>query len=88
MVPRIALLDDGDPAVFVVRDGKAARVPVKLGYADGEWLEVREGLKAGDRVVTAGKVALRDGSAVQVIGDPAPKTVAAKDQAAKAGSKQ
>ncbi len=87
VVPRIALLDDGDPAVFVVRDGKAARVPVKLGYADGEWLEVREGLKAGDRVVTAGKVALRDGSAVQVIGDPAPKAVAAKDQA-KAGSKQ
>nr|WP_295382267.1 efflux RND transporter periplasmic adaptor subunit [Pseudoxanthomonas sp.] len=88
VVPRIALLDDGDPAVFVVRDGKAARVPIKLGYADGEWLEVREGLKAGDRVVTAGKVALRDGSAVQVIGDPAPKAVAAKDQAVEAGSKQ
>ncbi len=88
VVPRIALLDDGDPAVFVVRDGKAARVPVKLGYADGEWLEVREGLKAGDRVVTAGKVALRDGSAVQVIGDPAPKAVAAKDQAVEAGNKQ
>lgn len=88
VVPRIALLDDGDPAVFVVRDGKAARVPVKLGYADGEWLEVREGLKPGDRVVTAGKVALRDGSAVQVIGDPVPKAVAAKDQAVKAGSKQ
>ncbi|MBD9378171.1 efflux RND transporter periplasmic adaptor subunit [Pseudoxanthomonas sp. PXM04] len=88
VVPRIALLDDGDPAVFVVRDGKAARVPVKLGYADGEWLEVREGLKPGDRVVTAGKVALRDGSAVQVIGDPAPKAVAAKDEAVEAGSKQ
>ena len=88
VVPRIALLDDGDPAVFVVRDGKAARVPVKLGYADGKWLEVREGLKPGDRVVTAGKVALRDGSAVQVIGDPVPKAVAAKDQAVEAGSKQ
>ncbi|MGN6224762.1 efflux RND transporter periplasmic adaptor subunit [Pseudoxanthomonas sp.] len=87
VVPRIALLDDGDPAVFVVRDGKAARVPVKVGYADGEWLEIREGLKAGDRVVTAGKVALRDGSSVQVIGDPVPKTVAAKDPP-KAGSKQ
>lgn len=87
VVPRIALLDDGDPAVFVIRDGKAARVPVKVGYADGEWLEIREGLKAGDRVVTAGKVALRDGSSVQVIGDPAPKTVAAKDPP-KAGSKQ
>ncbi|MGS1079354.1 efflux RND transporter periplasmic adaptor subunit [Pseudoxanthomonas beigongshangi] len=87
VVPRIALLDDGDPAVFVVREGKAARVPVKLGYVDGEWLEVREGLKPGDRVVTAGKVALRDGSAVQVIGDPVPKAVAAKEPA-KAGNKQ
>ncbi|GGD42483.1 membrane fusion protein, multidrug efflux system [Pseudoxanthomonas indica] len=76
VVPRVALLDDGDPAVFVVREGKATRVPVKLGYADGEWLEIREGLKVGDRVVTAGKVALRDGTAVQVIGDPQPKAVA------------
>ena len=40
--PRTALLDDeGDPAVFVVREGKAVRVPVKLGYMDGEWVEVR-----------------------------------------------
>ncbi|KRG71106.1 efflux RND transporter periplasmic adaptor subunit [Pseudoxanthomonas dokdonensis] len=76
VVPRIALLDDGDPAVFVVRKGKAVRVPVKVGYADGEWLEIREGLKPGERVVTAGKVALRDGTDVQVIGDPEPKAVA------------
>ncbi len=76
VIPRAALLDDeNDPAVFVVRDGKAARVPVKLGYVDGEWIEVRGGLKAGDRVVTAGKVALRDGTVVQVLGDK-PKAVA------------
>lgn len=87
VVPRVALLDDGEPAVFVVRDKKVARVPVKLGYADGEWIEIRDGLKSGDRVVTAGKVALRDGSAVQVIGDPVPKAVAAKVEA-DAGSKQ
>jgi membrane fusion protein (multidrug efflux system) len=89
VVPRVALLDDGDAAVFVVRDNKVERVPVKLGYADGEWIEVREGLKSGERVVTAGKVALRDGSTVQVIGDPAPKAVAAGKAADKAaGSKQ
>lgn len=88
VVPRIALLDDGDPAVFTVRDGKASRVPVKVGYVDGEWIEVREGLKAGDQVVVAGKVALREGSAVQVIGAE-PAKVAAKPEAAKpAGSKQ
>lgn len=88
VVPRIALLDDdGDPAVFAVRDGKAARVAVKLGYMDGEWVEIREGLKAGDGVVTAGKIALRDGTPVEVIGGEANKT-AAKVEVEAAGKKQ
>ncbi len=78
VIPRSALLDDeNDPAVYTVRGGKAARASVKLGYYDGEWVEVRSGLKLGDRVVTAGKVALREGTVVQVIGDPVPKKVAA-----------
>lgn len=76
VVPRLALLDDGDPAVFRVRDGKVARVPVKIGYAEGPWVEIREGLAVGDKVVTAGKVALRDGTAVQVIGEKPAATVA------------
>ena len=84
----MALLDDGDPAVFVVRDGKAVRVPVKIGYVDGEWIEVREGLKAGEQVVTAGKVALREGSAVQVIGAEPAKVAAKADAAKTAGTKQ
>ena len=68
-IPRIALLDDGNaPAVFTVRDGKAVRTELKLGYIDGEWVEVRDGLREGDPVVVAGKAALREGSAVQVIG--------------------
>ena len=74
VIPRVALLDDqGAPAVYAVRNGKAVRVAIKTGYTDGEWTEVREGLKPGDAVVTAGKVALRDGSPVQVIGQPAAK---------------
>lgn len=77
VIPRSALLDDqGTPAVYVVRDGKAVRTPLQTGYADGQWTEVRSGLKPGDAVVTAGKVALRDGSAVQVIGQPVDKAVA------------
>ena len=76
-IPRAALLeDDGEAAVFVVRDGKAVRVAIVSGYVDGGFIEVREGLSEGDRVVTAGKIALRDGSPVQVIGD-APVEVAA-----------
>jgi membrane fusion protein (multidrug efflux system) len=75
VVPRAALLEDeADPAVFVVRNKKSARVPVKLGYLDGEWAEVRSGIKQGEQVVIAGKSALRDGTEVQVIGQPGAKS--------------
>ncbi|GAB3045988.1 efflux RND transporter periplasmic adaptor subunit [Stenotrophomonas tumulicola] len=88
VVPRLALLDDGEPAVFRVQAGKVARVPVTLGYAEGAWVEIRDGLSKGDQVVTAGKVALRDGTAVQVIVPNEPKKVAAAKPVAKAGSAQ
>ena len=90
VVPRLALLDgEGNPAVFQVRDGKVARVPVKLGYLDGRWAEIREGLVVGDKVVVAGKSALRDGSVVQVIGLPVEKPqVAAAKPAATQSSEQ
>lgn len=71
VVPRIALLEDqGDPAVFMLQDGKVVRTPVQLGYMDGGWAEIRGGLKLGDRVVVAGKSAVRDGSAVVVVDVP------------------
>ncbi|QNN46858.1 efflux RND transporter periplasmic adaptor subunit [Thermomonas brevis] len=78
VIPRTALLEDGGtPAVFTVKDGKAVRSELKLGYVDGEWVEVRGGLRAGDPVVVAGKSALREGSAVQLIGDKAAPAAAA-----------
>ncbi|HEY5849434.1 MAG TPA: efflux RND transporter periplasmic adaptor subunit [Lysobacter sp.] len=84
VVPRVALLeDDGDPAVFVVTGDKTKRVPVKLGYTDGSWAEVRTGVKVGDQVVVAGKTALRDGTVVQVLGQPAKKVAAADSKAKK-----
>ena len=78
VLPRRALLEDGgEPAVFAVRDGKAARVPLELGYSDGGWVEVRKGLAEGDAVVVAGKAALREGTVVQVLGDAAEATAKA-----------
>lgn len=69
VIPRNALLEDGsEPTAYTVRDGKAVRVSLKLGNIDGEWVEVLAGLKDGDSVVVAGKSALREGSAVQVLG--------------------
>ncbi len=80
VVPRSALLEgEGEAAVFVVDDGKVKRVTVQVGYLDGSWAEIRSGLALGDRVVVAGKSALRDGSPVTVIDDavvPATKTPA------------
>ena len=82
-IPRIALLEDeGEPAVFVVRANKAVRTSIGLGYTNGEIAEVRSGLKEGDAVVTAGKVAIRDGSAVQVIAAAAAKPALADNASA------
>lgn len=67
-VPRIALLEDeGEPALYIVRGKIAKRTPVTVGYSNGELAEILTGVKDGDMVVTAGKVAIRDGTEVQVI---------------------
>lgn len=46
--------------VFVVRDGEATFVPVKVGIAGDRYFEVVEGLEEGDRVVSGPYQALRD----------------------------
>ena len=55
---------------------RAVRSALKLGYDEAGWVEVREGLQAGDAVVVAGKAALREGSAVQVRGQGKDKAQA------------
>lgn len=70
-VPREALIEgEGVPAVFVVREGRAVRTPIEVGHLSGSLAEVRGGLTEGDRVVTTGKVTLRDGALLQLIGVP------------------
>ena len=67
-VPRAALLEDqGETAVFAIRDNIAVRVPVQLGYLSGDLAEIRSGLSEGESVVTAGKITLRDGTKVEVL---------------------
>ena len=43
------------------------RRAVKVGYGSGNLIEIREGLKDGDKVVTVGRAALREGTKVQVL---------------------
>jgi membrane fusion protein, multidrug efflux system len=83
MVPEQAIVPGGQPAVFKVVDGKAGLVKVKLGVRRAAQVEVVEGLVAGDVVVTAGQLKLRDGAAVRPVGEATP---AAAPQAAPAGT--
>ena len=38
--------------VFVIRDGRAEFVPIKMGIAGEQYFEVLSGLKPGDEVIT------------------------------------
>ena len=72
-VPREALVHDGDQtSVYVAADGKAHRRAVTVGIADGDYIEVRNGLKSGEVIVTTGNRELTDGMAVKPAGPPAP----------------
>jgi membrane fusion protein (multidrug efflux system) len=69
-VPRNAVVDnDGKRGVFLVDDGNVARFNiVRTGLQDGEKVEILEGLNEGQRVITTGAIALRNGDRVQLAG--------------------
>lgn len=77
MVPEQAIVPGAQPAVYRVVDGKAALAKVKLGVRRAAQVEVLEGLAAGDVVVTAGQLKLREGAAVRAVGEGAPSAPAA-----------
>jgi len=43
--------EDGRSLVFVVQEGRPQARPVRLGWRDGPWVEIVEGLQAGDRIL-------------------------------------
>ena len=58
--------------VYVIENGVAHQRFIKTGATRGDLTQVREGLKAGDQIVTSGQVKLRNGSAVHVDNTSAP----------------
>jgi RND family efflux transporter MFP subunit len=60
-VPEGAVIDDGGrPVVFVQLEGEAfARRPVKLGLRESNYVQVLEGVRPGDRIVTRGAYLIR-----------------------------
>jgi len=66
-VPTSALFRDGSSwAVFVVRDGRAAKNRIEVGLRNGELAIVEKGLAAGDIVVIYPSDVLEDGRRVRV----------------------
>ncbi|MEW5730038.1 MAG: efflux RND transporter periplasmic adaptor subunit [Pseudomonadota bacterium] len=70
-VPEEAIVPRGTKSlVFVVADGKAEPRPVKTGKRQKGMVEVTEGLKPGDVVVTAGQMKLKPGTPVTIVPQP------------------
>jgi membrane fusion protein, multidrug efflux system len=69
IVPRNAVVDiEGQRGVYVV-DGQTARFAViHTGLAEGDDVEVLDGVEEGARVVTVGALALKDGDKITVMG--------------------
>ncbi|XJZ26537.1 efflux RND transporter periplasmic adaptor subunit [Bacillota bacterium Lsc_1132] len=65
-IPRSSIIEKGDsPYVFVVKKNKLHKQTITMGMGDGEWTEVLEGLKAGDKIVKNPSSSLRDGMDVK-----------------------
>lgn len=62
--------DTASYAVYVIADSSDSRArirPVRLGEVSGNLIAVREGLRAGERVVVRGAAIVTDGQAVQIL---------------------
>ncbi len=69
VVPETALVPQGaDQFVFRIREGRVSLVRIEIGQRSAGQVEVLRGLEAGDQIVTAGQLKLREGAAVKVAG--------------------
>jgi RND family efflux transporter MFP subunit len=70
LLPRKALLVIDDSInVFVVKDGIASKQAVKVGYQEGEVVEILSGLLGTEKVVVTGHQNLRDQAPVEIVND-------------------
>jgi membrane fusion protein (multidrug efflux system) len=67
-------ISNGKSYVFVAEGDRVRRRPVDLGVDHGEWLEIKRGLSAGEKVVIAGADGLSDNAQVRVVDNINPFT--------------
>ncbi|ACV62778.1 efflux transporter, RND family, MFP subunit [Desulfofarcimen acetoxidans DSM 771] len=67
-LPLDAVLEkDGQYTVFIVENGKAKEVSVKVGITSGELIEIKSGVKEGQTVVVTGNRLVANGQKVKVV---------------------
>lgn len=65
--PLFAVIDrQGDKRVFVVEDGRARALSVRLGQTVDQRVIIREGLSAGQQLIVSGQQLVLDGSRVSI----------------------
>jgi|GEM_PF-234537 len=55
-----------DPGVYLIKDGVAVYQPVKIHPLDNGFVEILDGLKAGDQVIASGLINVKEGTKVKV----------------------
>jgi HlyD family secretion protein len=65
--PKALVHRNGKLVAFVLKDQKVQAAPVEVGPQLGDWLEVKNGLQEGDKVVLQPPSDLHDGAKVRVI---------------------
>lgn len=68
LIPRNAIVESlKNPFVYILKDGTSERRDIKIGRQANGNIEVLEGLKEGEQVITAGQINLQNGTPVEVI---------------------
>lgn len=67
-IPRDAIFTEGGKDyVYVADNGTAIKKQIVKGENNGNQIEITEGLKAGDRLISEGRALLKDGDKVRVV---------------------
>jgi len=70
LIPKTAVVYESDKMhVFVVRDSLARKIELQVGYQDYEKVESLTGISPQDDVIVVGQAGLKNGAAVQVVGE-------------------
>jgi membrane fusion protein (multidrug efflux system) len=87
VIPKTALvLESIGDTVYIKEGDVARRREVRLGYDEGDHVEVLAGLEAGEEVVVLGQDSLSDGTPIYVLDPAATATASSASRPAAAGT--